>query len=251
MALNPTPTALVIGASSGTGEALAREFARHGYRVALVARRAERLEALCAELNAQYGAGRARTYPHDVTRFAEVPELFQRILADAGQIDVAVYSAGVLLPVGLREYNFEKDRQMLEVNLLGAIAWLNLAAQLFEQMGQGHLVGISSVAGDRGRVGAPAYNTSKAGLSTYLEALRNRLTRRGVHVLTVKPGFVATEMLKHSPRTFWVIAPEQAARDILRAIHARRQVIYTPARWAWLMLIIRHIPSVIFRRLKF
>jgi short-subunit dehydrogenase len=100
-------------------------------------------------------------------------------------------------------------------------------------------------------VGAPAYNTSKAALTTYLEALRNRLTRKGVHVLTVKPGFVATEMLKNAPRTFWVISPEQAAKDIYAAMRARKQEIYTPARWGWLMFVIRNLPSFIFRRLKF
>jgi short-subunit dehydrogenase len=100
-------------------------------------------------------------------------------------------------------------------------------------------------------VGAPAYNTSKAALTTYLEALRNRLTRKGVHVLTVKPGFVATEMLKNAPRTFWVISPEQVAKDIYAAMRTRKQEIYTPARWGLLMFIIRNLPSFIFRRLKF
>lgn len=250
-ALTPLPVAVIVGASSGIGEALAREFARRGYRLALLARRVEALNALAAEINAQHGSDRARAYPHDVTDYAAAAPLFQKILADFGRLDVLIYNAGVLIPVGPDEYNFEKDRQMLEVNTLGALAWLNLGAQYFERQRSGSLVGISSVAGDRGRVGAPAYNTSKAALSTFLEALRNRLTRHGVHVLTVKPGFVATDMLRHSPRTFWVISPEQAARDIANAVRNRKQVIYTPARWGLLMFVIRHIPSVIFRRLRF
>jgi short-subunit dehydrogenase len=271
--LTPLPVAVIVGASSGIGEALAREFARRGYRVALLARRVEPLTVLANEINAQHGAERARgagereplrgsqsageasrrarSYPHDVTDYAAVPQLFQKILAEFGRLDVLIYNAGLLVPVGLDEYNFEKDRQMIETNTLGGMAWLNLGAQYFERQRGGSLVGIGSVAGDRGRVGAPAYNTSKAALSTFLEALRNRLTRHGVHVLTVKPGFVATDMLKHSPRTFWVIAPEQAARDIANAVRARKQVIYTPARWGLLMFVIRHVPSVIFRRLKF
>jgi short-subunit dehydrogenase len=249
--LTPLPVAVIVGASSGIGEALAREFARRGYRVALLARRAEALGALANDINAQHGVERACVYPHDVTDYAAAPQLFQKILADCGRLDVLIYNAGLLVPVGLDEYNFEKDRQMIETNMLGGMAWLNLGAQYFERQRGGSLVGVGSVAGDRGRVGAPAYNTSKAALSTFLEALRNRLTRHGVHVLTVKPGFVATDMLKHSPRTFWVIAPEQAARDIANAVRARKQVIYTPARWGLLMFVIRHVPSVIFRRLKF
>ncbi len=250
-ALLPSPVALIIGASSGIGEALARRLAQTGYRVALVARRLDRLEQLAAALNAEAGPDRARAYAHDVTHYAEAPGLFRKILAEMGRLDVVVYNAGVLVPVGPDEFDFEKDRQMLDVNVLGALAWLNPAAALFERQRSGHIVGVSSVAGDRGRVGAPAYNASKAALSTYLEALRNRLTRRGVHVLTVKPGFVKTDMLRASARTFWVITPEQAARDIVNALRARRQTIYTPARWGLLMFIIRHIPSFLFRRLKF
>jgi short-subunit dehydrogenase len=208
------------------------------------------LEKLGGEINSTHGAGRALSYPHDVTHYAEAPALFQKILADLGRLDIIVYNAGVQFPVTLDEYDFAKDQQMMAVNALGAMAWLNLAAQYCERAGGGHIVGVSSVAGDRGRVGAPAYNTSKAALSTFLEALRNRLTRKGVHVLTVKPGFVATDMLKAAPRVVWVITPEQAADDIWRALRARRQVIYTPARWGLVMFVIRSLPSFIFRRLK-
>ncbi len=250
-ALSPLPGAIIIGASSGIGAALARQLARDGYRVALVARRLELIEKLAADLDAEFGPGRARAYAHDVTQPAAAPELFQRLVADLGRLEVLIYNAGQLRPVALDEYNFEKDRQMFAVNVDGALAWLNLGAALFERQRSGHLVGISSVAGDRGRVGSPAYNASKAALSTFLEALRNRLTRHGVHVLTVKPGFVATDMLKNAARTFWVITPAQAAADISQALRARRQVIYTPARWGLLMQIIRHLPSFIFRRLKF
>ncbi len=249
-ALTPAPTALLIGASSGIGEALARKLAQEGYHLALVARRAELLEALCAEINTKHGAGRAQAYTHDVTHYSEAPALFQKILADLGRLDLIVYNAGVQFPVKLDEYDFAKDQQMMAVNALGAMAWLNLAAQFCERAGGGHIVGVSSVAGDRGRVGAPGLNTSKAALSTFLEALRNRLTRKGVHVLTVKPGMVATEMLKAAERVIWVVTPEQVANDVWKAIRARQQVIYTPARWGLMLFVIRNLPSFIFRRLK-
>ena len=141
---------------------------------------------------------------------------------------------------------------MVEINLIGAMAWLTPVAEMFHSARAGQIVGIGSVAGDRGRVGNPGYNTSKAGLATFLEALRNRLTRDGVHVLTVKPGFIQTDMLKaaHGGTPF-VIAPEQAANDIWNAIRKRKQLIYTPARWRWIMLAIGHTPSFIFRKLSF
>ncbi len=248
--LQPTLGAIVVGASSGIGEAVARRLAREGYAVALVARRADLLNQICEQINAQPGQRRARAYPHDVTQFSEAQSLFQTILRDLGRVDVIVYSSGAMPAAGLSEFNFEKDKAMIDVNVLGAMAWLDQAAMMFERTGGGQIVGISSVAGDRGRVINPVYNASKAALTTYLEGLRNRLTRKGVHVLTVKPGFVDTDMLKGVKRRMWVIAPDQAAADIWRAIKGRKQSIYTPARWGLVMFVIRNIPSFVFRRLS-
>ncbi len=249
--LHPAQHALIIGASSGMGAALARRLARAGYSLALVARRKELLTALCDAINATSGKTQALPYVHDVTRYEEVPALLRRIVADLGGLDLVVYAAGANFPPGLDAYNFDGDRQMLEVNLIGAFAWLNPVAELFQAARRGQIVGISSVAGDRGRVGNPGYNTSKAGLTTYLEALRNRLTRRGVNVLTVKPGFVETDMLKAAQKVMFAISAEKAAEDIYAAIQRRRQQIYTPWFWSWIMLVIRNVPSVLFRRMSF
>ena len=185
--------------------------------------------------------------------YNEAPALLRRIVADLGGLDLVIFSAGINRPPGgLDKYNFDNDRQMIETNLLGAMAWLTPVAQMFRSARAGHIIGIGSVAGDRGRVGNPGYNTSKAGLATYLEALRNRLTRHGVHVLTVKPGFMKTDMLKAAQGgTPFAIPPEKAAEDIWKAIRARKQSIYTPSLWRWIMLAIQHTPSFIFRRLSF
>jgi short-subunit dehydrogenase len=209
------------------------------------------LRELCDEINEAVGEPRAFPYSHDVSDYEAIPVRFQALLQDLKRIDLIVYSAGAMPPVGPSEYAFEKDRRMIEVNFMAGVAWLGQAATLFERMGEGHIVGITSVAADRGRVRNPAHNASKAGLDTYLEGLRNRLTRKGVRVLTVRPGFVDTAMLGNAPRTFWVIPPEQAASDIWSAIRAREQIIYTPARWRWAMWVVRNIPSFIFRRLSF
>ncbi len=233
------------------GAALARRLARAGYMLALVARRKAELEAVCEEINAAAGRTVAVPYVHDVCNYEEAPTLLRQIVADLGGLDAVVYAAGVNFPPGMDRYDFEADRQMLEVNLMGAFAWLNPVAEMFQSAGRGQIVGISSVAGDRGRVGNPGYNTSKAGLTTYLEALRNRLTRRGVNVLTVKPGFVQTEMLKAAQKAMFPITPEKAAEDIYRAMRSRKQQIYTPWFWTWIMLAVRNIPSVMFRRMSF
>ncbi len=245
------PRAIVVGASSGIGAAVAQRLAREGYQVAAVARRKPALDRLCGQINDEIGAQVASAYTHDVSNLAEIPALFQTILRDLHGVDLLLYSAGAMPSVGMDEFSPEKDQTMVNVNLNGAMAWISQAAVLFSKMGEGHIVAISSVAGDRGRVKNPGYNASKAGLDAYMEGLRNRLTRKGVHILTVKPGFVNTAMLADADRTFWVISSDQAAAGIWKAIQRRRQLIYIPGRWRWLMLVVRNIPSFIFRRLSF
>ncbi|MEW5827406.1 MAG: SDR family NAD(P)-dependent oxidoreductase [Chloroflexota bacterium] len=249
--LQPRKRAILVGASSGIGAALARQLAKEGYSLALLARRGELLEELCAQINREAGETRALPYAHDVTGYDTVPALLQKIVQDLGGLDLFIYNSGVSHMAGLKNYDFEKDRLTTEVNYLGALAWLNPVAAMFQSAKSGQIVGMSSVAGDRGRVGNPSYNASKAALTSYLEALRNRLSRYGVNVLTLKPGYVETDLLKGAKKLFWVVPAEAAARDMVNAIRKRKQTVYVPARWRWLMLVIIHIPSVIFRRLTF
>ncbi len=252
--LEPQKRAIVIGASSGIGAALVRRLAWHGYRVAALARREEELQALSSAVEANLpdrAHSRVLVYKHDVKDHTVVPDLFRDIVRDLGGLDLIVYAAGTQTRVDRNEYDFEKDAVMIEVNVLGAMAWLNQAAFRFDRAGHGHIVGISSIAGDRGRVGAPGYNTSKAALNTYLEALRNRLARRGVTVTTIKPGFVDTRLLANAPKTFWVISPEDAAAQIYLAIRRKKGTVYVPRRWGLVGLIIRHIPSAFFKWMNF
>jgi short-subunit dehydrogenase len=242
--------ALVVGASSGIGEALARRLAATGARVALVARRAEQLETVARSIDDSAGEQRALVFPHDVTNADEVPELFQEIARRLGGLDLVVYAAGVQHRVAFDEYDTAKDLEMLTVNLAGAVAWLNPAAERFGRLRRGTIVGIGSVAGDRGRCGNPVYNTSKAGLHTLLEAIRNRIGRYGVRVLTVKPGFVATRLTEGLPGLFWMISADRAAEIILRKAARGAGTVYVPARWRVMMWIIRSIPSAVFKRLK-
>lgn len=249
--LQPRGHAILVGASSGIGAALARKLAEEGYNLALLARREELLKDLCAQINAAAGEPRAVYFVHDVTDFKAVPELLQKVIAELGGLDVFVYCAGISIPSGMKHFEFEKDRHVTEVNYLGALAWLNPVAALFHNLRAGHIVGISSVAGERGRVGNPSYNASKAALSCFLESLRNRLTRRGVHVLTVKPGYVLTDMTTAVKNPLFAIPPERAAAEIYAAIRKGKQEIYTAPIWRWVMAVVRNIPSVIFRRMSF
>lgn len=244
--------AVVVGASSGIGEAVAVELAKQGVSVALVARRKDELEQAAQRVQGSgVGGQKTLTYVHDVTNYSEVPELFQRIASDLGGLELIVYSAGVMPEVAPKEYNFAKDRAMIDVNVLGAIAWLNEAAMRFQNLGTGSIVGISSIAGERGRRGTPAYYTSKAAFSTYLESLRNRLSQYGVKVTTIKPGLVRTIMTAKQPDGLWMISPEEAAVQIVKAARRGAIVKYVPWKWRMVSFVLHLLPSFIFRRLNF
>lgn len=128
--------------------------------------------------------------------------------------------------------------------------FLQALAPEMEARGGGTVVGIGSVAGDRGRIGNYVYGAAKAGFHTYLSGLRNRLTRAGGHVVTVKPGFVDTAMTWGLPGMFLVASPDQVAQDILRAVARKKNVIYTPFFWRYIMLIIRSIPEALFKKMS-
>ena len=241
--------AIVVGASSGIGAAIARQLAGEGCRLALVARREPELRALAEAINRD-GPPLATPYPHDVTSYAEVPGLFQHICRELGGLDLIVYAAGIMPRIGDNEYTFEKDRHIVDVNVLGAVAWLNEAAQRFERAGTGTIVGISSVAGDRGRRGNPVYCTSKAALTAYLEAIRNRVGRTGVNVVTIKPGPVDTPMTQGHERLPLLISAEEAARQTLAAARRGVPTAYVPRTWQPIMFALRNIPSRLFRRMN-
>ncbi len=241
--------AIIVGASSGIGEALARALTADGCRVALVARREDRLRALAQELNDQASATQARPYAHDVTDFGGVPALFETITRDLGGLDLIVYLAGVMPRVGPEEYDTEKDAETIAANFTGAVAWLNEAARRFEKAKSGTIIGISSVAGDRGRRGNPVYGATKAALNAYLESLRNRIERRGAFVVTIKPGPVDTPMTQ-GLKMPGMISPEQAAAEILLAAKDKVRVAYVPGKWKPIMAVIRAIPAPIFKYLN-
>lgn len=246
MAAPHFPTAIVVGASSGIGAELVRALAREGTRVAAVARRRPELDALILGLNDAPGAVTA--HAHDVTDAAGVPALFEEIVRGLGGLALFVYAAGIMPPVARDEYDTAKDLAMIDVNLGGCIAWGNAAARYFHSVRAGTIVGISSIAGDRGRKGAPVYGASKAGMTHYLESLRNRLAERGVRVLTIKPGMVETPMTAHLDKLVMPIRADRAAREVLAAAKGRLwNTRYVPLRWWGVSLVLRAVPSFLFR----
>ena len=248
----PSGRALVVGASSGIGRALARQLVEEGWCVAALARREEKLLELREELRRDLGekaAQRLLVRAHDVAEVEEIPTLFDVLTEELGGLDLLVFGAAIMPEVGADEFDTTKDLSMLQVNLAGCIAWCNPAARYFRSRRSGALCGISSIAGDRGRRKGPVYGTTKAGMNHYLEALRNRLDPFGVHVCTIRPGFVDTDMTAGMDDPLWMISASEAASRIRTALRKRRQVAYVPGRWWCVAQVIRSIPSFLFRRL--
>ena len=244
-------TILVLGATSGIARALCRRLAARGDHLVLAARDGETLATLAADLVTR-GATPPETVVFDAGDAADLPACFARCLdAAGGRLDGVVLCFGTLPDQENAFREPEAARAALEVNLVAPVVLLNLAASHLEDAGRGWIAAISSVAGDRGRQSNFIYGSAKAGLSAYLSGLRNRLAAKGVHVLTVKPGFVDTAMTQGvvDPRSPLLASPDKVARDIERALRRRRDVLFTPWFWRPIMLVIRLIPERIFKRL--
>jgi len=235
--------AIVVGASSGMGREVVRVLAGEGVQVCAVARREDRLRELEAEF-----PGKVFGLVNDVTQSETVPAAFAEAARLAGGADLVLYSSGVMPTVEWTEFSTEKDLAMVRTNLDGMVAWLNEAATRAQNTHHGRLVCIGSVAGDRGRGGQPVYNACKAFQATYMEALRNRLARYGVAVVTIKPGPVATEMTSHLPAKGMMDA-RAAAEKIVR-LSDRTGEHYLKFSHRVIFGVIKVFPSWLFRKLK-
>jgi hypothetical protein len=239
---------IIIGATSGIAQALARRLANEGARLMLWGRSAEKLEIVAADLRARGAAG-VDVDAFNFNDFARHAEALERARAKADW-DTAVICHGTLGDQKAGEKNFAEAEQELRTNCLSVLSFLTVLANYFEARGSGSLAAISSVAGDRGRQSNYIYGTAKAAVTTFLQGLRNRLTPKGVQVLTIKPGFVDTPMAALLPKNRLFATPDKVAGDIINAIKKKKCVLYTPWFWRWIMLIIKLIPETIFRRLK-
>lgn len=243
-------TVLIVGATSAIAAACARLWAQEGRTFFLVARDAEKLAATAADLTAR-GAARAETFVLDVNDAQRHAEMLAAAAQTLGQIDFVLVAHGTLPDQAACEAEAAVAAKEFATNATSTIALLTSIANVLARQGKGVLGVISSVAGDRGRASNYLYGSAKAAVSVFCDGLRGRLLNNGVHVLLIKPGFVATPMTEGlSLPGALVAAPERVAADIVRAFIKRRNTLYTPWFWAPIMLIIRHIPTAIFKRLK-
>lgn len=241
---------LIIGATSAIATACARLWAAQGAEFFLVARSTEKLAQTAADLTGR-GAKAVSVHQMDATDTAAHPLMLAQCMSALGQIDIALIAHGTLPDQKACEQSVEVALAEFANNGTSVIALLTLLANQFETQRCGSLAVISSVAGDRGRPSNYLYGTAKAAVSTFCEGLRARLFKVGVHLVTIKPGFVDTPMTKGLPLPGPLVAkPEQVAERIVKGIENKANTLYTPGFWALIMLIIRCIPQFVFKRLN-
>lgn len=238
---------LILGASSDIGMAIARCFAAEGYPIQLAARDPHQLAREVSDIELRY---RVSVTLH--TFDALEPQSCSALLDGLEALpDVAVCVVGLLGDQGECERDLDAAERVMVTNYLGPAWLMGDLANRFEARGSGTLVGISSVAGDRGRATNYVYGSAKAGFTAFLSGLRNRLARLGVHVVTVKPGFVRTRMTEDMSLPSRLTAtPDQVAHAVYRAVVYHQNVIYVKPMWRPIMLIIRLLPEFFFKQIR-
>jgi len=240
---------VIIGATSAIAESTARLYAARGAQLFLVARNVARLEDIAADLRTR-GAQEVFQAPLDVNDVLAHAGLIERIWASLGQVDVFLVAHGTLPDQSQCEASAELALKEFATNGTSTIALLTTVAPRFEMQRKGVIAVISSVAGDRGRQSNYLYGSAKAAVTTFASGLRQRMTKLGVNVLTIKPGFVDTPMTRDFKKGALWAKPDDIARGIARAADRGRSVAYLPWFWLPIMLIIRHVPEFVFKRIK-
>jgi len=241
------PSVLILGARSDIGKATAHAFASLGHPIQLAARRAETLDADQSDIALRHNVDVSlhefdvldlQSHAAFVDQLPELPE-------------VAVCAIGLMGEQTENERDLDAASRVMRSNYEGPAHILAALANRFEARGHGSLVGISSVAGERGRATNYVYGSAKAGFTAFLSGLRNRLAKKGVHVVTVLPGFVATQMTEGLDLPAKLTAqPEEVGNAIAQAVTKKKNTIYVRSIWKLIMAIIRNIPERIFKRLK-
>ena len=239
----------IFGATSAIAQATGRLFAADGDSLFLAARDPEKLRIAADDLRVR-GASLVETATMEATEYHGHPALIEAASRALGGLDLVMIAHGTLPDQKACEQSWDRTLKEVEINALSAISLLSHLANHLERQGHGTLVVISSVAGDRGRRSNYVYGTAKAALTTFTQGLRSRLCRSGVHVLTIKPGFVDTPMTAHFRKGLLWSTPEAVGKGIYRAIQKKRNVVYVPWFWYFVMLFIRAIPEAVFKRMN-
>jgi decaprenylphospho-beta-D-erythro-pentofuranosid-2-ulose 2-reductase len=239
---------LILGATSAIARGTAAAFAQRGHALYLASRDLDELQRSAADLHIRYGV-EVRYGLFDAEAIDTHADFLRKVIAEMQGLEGVVLAFGYLGDqVAARD--FKVGAKVIAANFTGAASILSECASYFEPQKRGFIIGISSVAGDRGRQSNYVYGAAKGALSLFLQGLRNRLFASGVRVITIKPGFVDTAMTFGLPGLFLVASPQKIGEDIARTLNKSADVVYLPGFWRYIMLIIKHVPEPIFKRMK-
>lgn len=245
VATDVAKTVFITGASSGIGRALSLEFAGRGYDLFLAARRLDALEEVKAEIARAHPERRVEVRRLDVNDDADIPTALAEAAERLGRVDIVIANAGMGASPRVGSGRFERNRSIVETNLIGGMATVDAAVALFRrQGGPGQVVGISSLSGVRGLPGSASYSASKAGFTVYLEAVRAETWNEPITVTTIAPGYIDTAINRDLPNRPFLIDAEQGARQTADLIE--RQVSYAPVpRFPWILIkpLLRVVPN--------
>lgn len=240
-------TILILGATSDIGVAIAKKFASCKYNVQLAARDAGQLEATRSDIAIRYEV-ECTTHDFDALKYDKHAVFFNSL---SPKPDVTVCVFGVMYEEDDAFNDWALTERMINTNYTGAVSILNIAAKYYVDQKKGGIIGISSVAGDRGRASKMIYGSSKAAITAYLGGLRNKCFKDGVHVMTVKPGFVYTKMTEDLQLPPLLTAlPVNLADNIYNSFVKKKNVIYVKWFWRYIMLLIKNIPEFQFKKMK-
>jgi short-subunit dehydrogenase len=241
------PTLLILGATSDMGTAIARLFAARKFSILLASRDTLKLSTLQSDLSIRYNI-HCNIYQFDALDFTSHKPFYDAL---SPKPDITVCVFGYMNDNEKVTDDEQETLKTIHTNYTGAVSILNIVAKHYGSKKQGSIVGISSVAGERGRQSNYIYGSAKAGFTTYLSGLRNKLYGKGVHVVTVLPGFVYTKMTEHLHLPKLLTAqPNDVAKSIYIAVQKKKNIIYVKWFWRWIMCVIRLIPEAVFKKMK-
>lgn len=241
------PTVLILGATSDIGFAIAKKFASEKYSIQLAARNVDQLKPFQSDIEIRYGVS-CSLQTFDAMNF-EMHASFYHSLSP--KPDITVYVIGYMNENEKVVRDWNETAKTINANYAGAVSILNIIAEDYAQKQAGAIVGISSVAGNRGRQSNYIYGSAKAAFTAYLSGLRNKLYHQKVHVVTVIPGFVYTKMTEHLQLPKLLTAkPEEVAQAVFTGVKKKKNVVYVRWFWRWIMLIICSMPESMFKKKK-
>ena len=240
---------LILGATSRIAQSIAAEHAKDGDSVLLAARDRDEVKIIASDIQIRHST-RVLIGDFEATDFASHARFIADAIEALGSIDTAYVVFGAMGEQAASEKDFSAARTILDVNFTGAVSISEALAGYMEERGQGVIVGVSSVAGDRGRQSNYFYGAAKGGYSLYLQGLRGRMARSGVHVMTAKLGFIDTPMTFGLKTKIPIASPEATARALKKAASKGKNTLYYPWFWRQVMFLIKGIPERMFKKLK-